>query len=67
MGDPPHQDNKTYYVNRNYCFENNLYPESCSIRVPSLKRSKSTWKRFYKLFPQYRYANTCRGYKLKKK
>lgn len=22
-----------------------------TIRVPSLKRSKNTWKRFYKLFP----------------
>ena len=37
-----------------------------SIRVPSLKRSKATWKRFYELFPTAKGLKTFRGFKLKK-
>ena len=37
-----------------------------SIRVPSLKRSKATWKRFYELFPTANGLKTFRGFKLKK-
>ena len=37
-----------------------------SIRVPSLKRSKSVWKRFYELFPEAKGLKTFRGCKLKK-
>lgn len=37
-----------------------------SIRVPSLKRSKATWKRFYELFPEAKGRKTFRGCKLKK-
>lgn len=36
-----------------------------SIRVPSLKRSKATWKRFYELFPEAKGLKTFRGFKLK--
>lgn len=40
------------------------------VRIPSLKRSKVTWKRFYELFPYYKenYAklNNKNGIKLKK-
>ena len=31
------------------------------VRVPSLKR-KSAWKRFYKLFPQFKGRKTITGY-----
>ena len=37
-----------------------------TIRIPSLKRGKSTWKRFYRLFPELRHMDTFRGQKLKK-
>lgn len=37
-----------------------------TIRIPSLKRGKSTWKRFYQLFPELRYMDNFRGQKLKK-
>lgn len=37
-----------------------------SIRVPSLKRSKAIWKRFYELFPEAKGLKTFRGCKLKK-
>ena len=37
-----------------------------SIRVPSLKRSRVTWKRFYELFPDAKGLDTFRGFKLKK-
>ena len=37
-----------------------------SIRFPSLKRSKATWKRFYELFPEAKGRKTFRGCKLKK-
>ena len=37
-----------------------------SIRVPSLKRSNATWKRFYELFPEAKGLKTFRGCKLKK-
>jgi hypothetical protein len=37
-----------------------------SIRVPSLKRSNSVWKRFYELFPEAKGLKTFRGCKLKK-
>ena len=40
------------------------------VRIPSMKRSKATWKRFYELFPSYKenYAelNNKNGIKLKK-
>lgn len=40
--------------------------QSWIIRVPSLKRGRSTWKRFYKLFPHLKYQDTCGGVPLKK-
>lgn len=40
------------------------------VRIPSLKRSKATWKRFYELFPMYKERfdelNGKNGIKLKK-
>ena len=36
-----------------------------AVRVPSLKRSKKVWERFYNLFPSLRGLKTYRGYKLK--
>ena len=40
------------------------------VRIPSLKRSKATWKRFYELFPMYKERfdelNGKNGVKLKK-
>ena len=40
------------------------------VRVPSMKRSNSVWKRFYELFPQYKEHydewNNRNGLKLKK-
>lgn len=37
-----------------------------TIRIPSLKRSNATWKRFYELFPFLKGKKTYRGIKLKK-
>ena len=40
------------------------------VRIPSMKRSKATWKRFYELFPYYKKnyveLNNKNGIKLKK-
>ena len=69
-GQPPRKDNKNYYSSGRGA---SLIPETTdrwydysAIRVPSLKRGKSTWKKFYKLFPHLRYMDTFRGQKLKK-
>ena len=37
-----------------------------TIRIPSLKRSNATWKRFYELFPNLKGMKMYRGIKLKK-
>jgi len=37
-----------------------------NIRVPSLKRSKATWRKFYALFPFIQGKKTWYGAKLKK-
>lgn len=37
-----------------------------TIRIPSLKRSNATWKRFYELFPKLKGMKMYRGIKLKK-
>ena len=73
-GRPPRQDNKTYYTNRRARYsrnENNAYTTiigaTCfTIRVPSLKRGRSTWKRFYRLFPGLKWVDSLDGHKLKK-
>lgn len=57
-----HKDNQKFVYNSGD--GNNGYANS--IRVPSLKRSKSTWKRFYELFPEAKGLKTFRGCKLKK-
>ena len=40
-----HHDNRSQYVGTSH------RGGTTSIRVPSLKRNKRTWKNFYKLFP----------------
>lgn len=37
-----------------------------TIRIPSLKRSRKTWKRFYELFPILKGKKEYKGIKLKK-
>ena len=37
-----------------------------TIRIPSLKRSNATWKKFYELFPKLKGMKMYRGIKLKK-
>ena len=56
-----HKDNQKFVYNTN---GGNGHFDS--IRVPSLKRSKAIWKRFYELFPQAKGLKTFRGFKLKK-
>ena len=56
-----HKDNQKFVYNSG---NGNGYVDS--IRVPSLKRSKATWKRFYELFPTAKGLKTFRGFKLKK-
>lgn len=73
-GKPPRKDNKNYYNSKDCKDESRIYIgdadryffESASIRIPSIKRGKSTWKRFYKLFPKLKYMNSYYGTKLKK-
>ena len=56
-----HKDNQKFVYN-----SGNGTGHLDSIRVPSLKRSKATWKRFYELFPTAKGLKTFRGFKLKK-
>ena len=43
-----HKDNQKFVYNTN-TDRYNVH----KVRIPSLKRSKATWKRFYELFPYY--------------
>ena len=56
-----HKDNQKFVYN-----SGNGTGHFDSIRVPSLKRSNATWKRFYELFPDAKGLKTFRGFKLKK-
>ena len=56
-----HKDNQKFVYN-----SGNGNGHIDSIRVPSLKRSKAIWKRFYELFPEAKGLKTFRGCKLKK-
>ena len=56
-----HKDNQKFVYN-----SGNGRGHFDSIRVPSLKRSNATWKRFYELFPDAKGLKTFRGFKLKK-
>ena len=56
-----HKDNQKFVYN-----SGNRTGHIFSIRVPSLKRSKAIWKRFYELFPEAKGKKTFRGFKLKK-
>lgn len=55
------KDNQKFVYNSGNCTGHHD-----SIRVPSLKRSNATWKRFYELFPFAKGLKTFRGFKLKK-
>ncbi len=70
MPKPIRQDNKTYYSSGRHGGHDTpdhwFSPYSWDTRVPSLKRGRSTWKRFYKLFPKLKYMDTYMGNKLKK-
>lgn len=56
-----HKDNQKFVYN-----SSNGDSNKNTIRIPSLKRSNSTWKRFYELFPFLKGKKTYRGIKLKK-
>lgn len=56
-----HKDNQKFVYN-----SGNGTGSLDSIRVPSLKRSNATWKRFYELFPNLKEMKMYRGIKLKK-
>lgn len=56
-----HKDNQKFVYN-----SSNGDGHFDSIRVPSLKRSRATWKRFYELFPDAKGLDKFRGFKLKK-
>ena len=54
--------------NQKFCYNSSTSAGNCSrqrIRVPSLKRSVATWRRFYELFPELKGMKTYRGIKLK--
>ena len=55
-----HKDNQKFVYNGRGGSNKN------KIRIPSLKRSNSTWKKFYELFPFLKGLDTYRGIKLKK-
>ena len=59
------KDNQKFVYNSSGGGDNNH-----RVRIPSIKRSNATWKRFYELFPYYKehYAelNNKNGLKLKK-
>lgn len=46
------RDNKSQYYRSKEGKEKDGRSFPGKIRVPSLKRSKSTWNKFYKLFPE---------------
>ncbi|MBR6907090.1 hypothetical protein IKN40_00920 [bacterium] len=56
-----HKDNQKFVYN-----SNNGGSNRNTIRIPSLKRSNSTWKKFYELFPKLNGMKMYRGIKLKK-
>jgi hypothetical protein len=56
-----HKDNQKFVYNSSGGGSNRN-----TIRIPSLKRSNATWKRFYELFPNLKGMKMYRGIKLKK-
>lgn len=56
-----HKDNQKFVYN-----SGNGGSNRNTIRIPSLKRSNATWKRFYELFPKLKGMKMYRGIKLKK-
>ena len=60
------KDNQKFVYNSSDAGNSNYH----RVRIPSMKRSNATWKRFYELFPYYKehYAelNNKNGIKLKK-
>ena len=60
------KDNQKFVYNSSDAGNSNYH----RVRIPSIKRSNATWKKFYELFPYYKehYAelNNKNGIKLKK-
>lgn len=56
------KDNQKFYYNTSDSSGSNRQ----RIRVPSLKRSDATWRKFYELFPKLKGMKTYNGIKLKK-
>lgn len=56
--------------NQKFVYNTGSYGSRSCVRIPSLKRSRLVWKRFYELFPWYKEASydaeQRRIYKLKK-
>lgn len=52
--------------NQKFCYNSSGGGSGQRIRVPSLKRSDATWRRFYELFPELKGQKTYMGIKLKK-
>ena len=52
--------------NQKFCYNSSTSAGNRQrIRIPSLKRSVATWRRFYELFPKLKGMKTYRGIKLK--
>lgn len=60
MPKPVNKDNQETYNSGS-----NVYHLQSSVRVPSLKRSKKVWERFYNLFPWLKGKEKHNGGKLK--
>ena len=54
------KDNQKFVYNSGSGYRGNV------VRVPSMKRSNATWKKFYELFPDLKGMKMYRGIKLKK-
>ena len=69
---PADRDNKGYYAGWKSGHEwstpenSPIVIPASEICVPSKKRGKSTWKRFYRLFPHLKYRDKFKGVELKK-
>lgn len=76
MPKPVYKDNNGYYNNSSDKDRHRVIPDPAdwhygrhdwsTIRIPSLRRGKSTWKRFFRLFPELRHTEKFRGCKIKK-
>lgn len=61
-----HMPRQVFRDNKKGAFNPKSGGEQYSIRVPSLRRNKSVWVNFYRLYPDLEGKTTYRGCKLKK-